>query len=85
MVLIASSATAEENMDVVERNLTAFRATVEELTRSVAALLDDIEGDGEQLKVVNDWYSKKRKQISAFIEKTVLWISSAKEVIEENF
>ena len=36
---IVSSTTTEENVDVVERNLTAFRATVEELMRSVAALL----------------------------------------------
>ena len=54
--------------------MTAFRATVDELTRSVAALLDDLEGDGEQLSVVNDWYSVKSNQISDFIEKTVRWI-----------
>lgn len=41
-------------------------------------------GDGDQLNVVNDWYAEKSKQISDFIEKTVRWISSAKEVIEEN-
>ena len=81
---IVSSTNTEDNVDVVERNLTAFRATVEELTRSVAALLDELEGDGEQLKVANDWYSEKSKQMSDFIEKTVRWISSAKEVIEEN-
>ena len=81
---IVSSTATEENVDVVERNLTAFRATVEELTQSVAALLDDLEGDGEQLKVANDWYSEKSKQISDFIEKTVCWISSVKEVIEDN-
>ena len=81
---IVSSSTTEENVDVVERNLTAFRATVEELTRSVAALLDDLESDSEQLKVANDWYSEKSKQISDFIEKTVRWISAAKEVIEDN-
>ena len=81
---IVSSTTNEENVDVVERNLTAFRVTVDELTRSVAALLEDLEGDGEQLSVANDWYSEKSNQISDFIEKTVCWISSAKEVIEEN-
>ena len=74
----------EENVDVVERNLTAFRVTVDELMRSVAALLVDLEGDGEQLSVANDWYSEKSNQISYFIEKTVRWISSAKEVTEEN-
>ena len=47
---IVSCTNTKENVDVVERNLTAFRATVEELTRSVAALLDDLEGDDEQLK-----------------------------------
>ena len=81
---IVSSTTTEEKMDVVERNLTAFHATVEELTRSVSGLLDNLEGDGEQLKVANDWYSQKSEKISDFIEKTVCWISSAKEVIEEN-
>ena len=81
---IVSSTTTEENVDVVERNLTAFRATVEELTRSVAALLDALEGDGEQLKVAYDWYTEKSIQIGDFIEKTVRWISSAKEVIEDN-
>ena len=69
-------------MDVVERSLAAFRVTVEELTRCVAVLLDDLEGDGDQeLNVANDWYAEKSKQISDFIEKTVRWISSAKEVI----
>ena len=71
-------------MDVVGRNLTAFRVTVDELTRSVTALLEDLEGDSEQVSVANDWYSEKNNQISDFIEKTVRWISSAKEVIEEN-
>ena len=61
-------------MDVVERNLTAFCATVDELTQSVAALLDNLEGDGERLSVINDWYSKKSNQISDLIEKTVRWI-----------
>ena len=77
-------ATTEENVDVVERNLTAFRVTVEELTRRVAALLDDLEGEGDQVNVANDWHAEKSKQISDFIEKTVRWISSAKEVIEQN-
>ena len=81
---IVSSTTNEEHVDVVERNLTAFRVTVDELTRSVAALLEDLEGDGEQLSLANDWYSEKSNQVSDFIEKTVRWISSAKEVIEEN-
>jgi len=81
---IISSASTEENVHVVERNLTAFRVTVEELTRYVAVLLDDLEGEGDQLTVANDWYAEKSKQISDFIEKTVRWISSAKEVLEQN-
>ena len=81
---IASSTTTEENVDVVERNLIAFRVTVEELRRSVAVLLDDLEGEAEQLNIANDWYAERSKQISDFIEKTVRWISSAKDVIEES-
>ena len=81
---IVSLTTTEENVDVVERNLTAFRVTVEELRRSVAVLLDDLEGEAERLNVANDWYAERSKQISDFIEKTVRWISSAKDVIEEN-
>ena len=59
IIEIVSLTASEENVNFVERNLTAFRATVEELTRSVAALLDNIEGDGEHLKVANDWYSER--------------------------
>ena len=45
----------------------------------------DLEGDGDQeLNIANDWYVEKSKQISDFIEKTICWISSAKEVIEQN-
>ena len=66
---IVSSTTNKENVDVVERNLTAFRVTMDELTQSVAALLEDLEGDGEQLSVANDRYSEKSNQISNFIEK----------------
>ena len=81
---IVSLTTTEENVDVVERNLTAFRVIVEELRRSVAVLLDDLEGEAEQLNIANDWYAERSKQISDFIEKTVRWISSAKDVIEES-
>ena len=56
---IVSLTTTEENVDVVERNLTAFRVTVEELRRSVAVLLDDLEGEAEQLNVANDWYAER--------------------------
>ena len=68
---IVSLTTTEENVDVVERNLTAFRVTVGELRRSVAVLLDDLEGEAEQLNIANDWYAERSKQISDFIEKTV--------------
>ena len=64
---IVSLTTTEENVDVVERNLTAFRVTVEELRRSVAVLLDDLEGEAEQLNIANDWYAERSKQISDFI------------------
>jgi len=53
----------------VERNLTAFRVTVEELTRCVAALLDDLEGEGDQLNVAKIRYADKSKQSSDVIEK----------------
>jgi len=75
---IDSLATNEENVNVVERNLTSFRVTVEEFKGSVAALLGDLETD-EELNVANDWYADQSKQINDFIEKTVRWISSAKE------
>ena len=81
---IVSLVTTEENVDIVERNLTAVCFTVEELTRCVAALLDDLEGEGDQANVANDWYAEKSKQINDFIEKTVRWILSAKEVIDQN-
>ena len=34
-----------ENVDIVEKDLTAFRVTSEELKKSVAALLNDLETD----------------------------------------
>ena len=40
-------------MNVVERNLTSFRVTVEELKGSIAALLGNLETD-EELNVAND-------------------------------
>ena len=39
---IDSSATDEENVDVVEMNLTSFRISVEELKTGFAALLNDL-------------------------------------------
>ena len=80
---IDSLATNEENVNVVERNLTSFRVTVEEFKGSVAALLGDLETD-EELNMANDWYADRSKQINDFIEKTVRWISSAKETIEHS-
>ena len=75
--------TNEENVDVVERNLTSFRITVEEFKRCVAALLDDLETE-EELSVANDWYAEQNEHINVFIEKVMRWISSAKETIEQN-
>ena len=80
---IDSLATNEENVNVVERNLTSFRVTVEEFKGSVTALLGDLETD-EELNVANDWYADQSKQINDFIEKTIHWISSAKETIEHS-
>ena len=81
---IVSLASTEENVHVVERNLFEFLITVEELMRCVTVLLDDLEGEDDQLTVANDWYAEKSKQINDFIEKTVRWISSAKEVLKQN-
>ena len=64
-------------MDVVERNLTSFRITVEELKTCAAALLNDLETE-DDLNIANDWYAKQSEKINDFIEKTVRWISSAK-------
>ena len=80
---IDSLAANEENVNVVERNLTSFRVTVEEFKGSVAALVGDLETD-EELNVANDWYADQSKQINDFIEKIVRWISSAKETIEHS-
>ena len=79
---IDSFATTEK-VDVVERNLTSFRVTVEEFTRRVLTLLDNLETE-DDLKVANDWFAKQSKQVSDFTEKTVRWISSAKEITEQN-
>ena len=51
--------------------------------RHVAALLNDLETE-DDLNIANDWYSKQSEKINDFIEKTVRWISSAKEAIEES-
>ena len=80
---IDSLTTNEENVDVVERNLTSFRITVEEFKRCVVALLDDLETE-EELSVANDWYAEQNEYINVFIEKVMRWISSAKETIEQN-
>ena len=72
----------EENVNVVEGNLTSFRITVEELKRCVAALLGDLETQDE-LNIANDWYAEQNNQINDFVEKTLRWISAAKENIEQ--
>jgi len=80
---IDSLETSEENAVVVVRNLTSFRITVEELKICVAALLNDLETE-DDLNIVNDWYAQQSDKINSFIEKTVCWISSAKEAIKES-
>ena len=72
-----------ENVDIVEKDLPAFRVTSEELKKSVAALFNDSETD-EELNVANDWYAEQLSRMSNFIETTEQWISSAKNKIEEN-
>ena len=71
---IDSLATDEENVDVVERNLTSFRFSVEELKSGFAALLNDFESE-EDLDVANAWYINQSEKINDFLDKTVLWIS----------
>ena len=80
---IDSLATNEENVDVVERNLTSFRFSVKELKSGFAALLNDLESE-EDLDVANDWYINQTGKINDFLDKTVLWISTAKETIEHS-
>ena len=80
---IDSLATDEENVDVVERNLTSFRVSVEGLKTGFAALLSDLESE-EDLDVANDWFVSQSGKINDFLDKTVLWISPAKETIEHS-
>ena len=72
-----------ENVDIVEKDLTPFRVTSEELKKSVAALFNDLETD-EELNVANYWYAEQLSRMSNFVETTEQWISSAKNKIEEN-
>ena len=72
-----------ENVDIVEKDLTAFCVTSEELKKSVAALFNDLETD-EELNVVNNWYAEQQSHMSNFVETTEQWISSTKNKIEEN-
>ena len=78
---IDSLMTNEESVDVVERNLTSFRITVEELKTSAAALLDDLETEAD-FNVANVWYVEQSDFIEK--EKAVRWIFSAKETIEHS-
>ena len=76
-------ATDEQNVDVVERNLTSFRISVEELKTGFTARLNDFESE-EDLGVANDWYINQSGKINDFLDKTILWISTAKETIEHS-
>ena len=80
---IDSSATDEENVDVVEMNLTSFRISVEELKTGFAALLNDL-GSEKDLDVATDCYINQSGKINDFLDKPVLWISTAKETIEHS-
>ena len=80
---IDSLVTDEGNVDVVERKLTSFRVSVEGLKTGFAALLNDLESEGN-LDLVNNWYVSPSGKINNFLDKTVLWISAAKETIERS-
>ena len=60
---IDSLATDEENVDVVERNLTSFRFSMEELKSGFAALLNDLESE-EDLDLANKWYINQSGKIN---------------------
>ena len=70
-----------ENVDMLEKDLTPFGVTCEELKKSVAALFNDLETD-EELNVGNDWYAEQHSRMNNFVETPR--ISSAKNKIEEN-
>ena len=78
---IASSMKNAENVDMLEKDLTPFGVTCEELKKSVAALFNDLETD-EELNVGNDWYAEQHSRMNNFVETPR--ISSAKNKIEEN-
>ena len=80
---IDSLVTDEGNVDVVERKLTSFRVSVEGLKTGFAALLNDLESEGN-LDLVNNWYVSPSGKINNFLDNTVLWISAAKETIERS-
>ena len=64
---IDSSATDEENVDVVEMNLTSFRISVEELKTGFAALLNDL-GSEKDLDVATDCYINQSVKINDFLD-----------------
>ena len=72
-----------DDVNSVENELSAFRATSEELKKVFAALMDDLEND-EDVNAARDWYVKQSTEIIDFIEQTERWISSAKEKIENS-
>ena len=80
---IDSSATDEENVDVVQMNLTSFRISVEDLKTGFTALLNDL-GSEKDLDVATDCYINQSGKINDFLDKPVLWISTAKETIEHS-
>ena len=47
------------------------------------ALLNDLKSE-EDLDIANDWYVSQSGKNNNFLDKTVLWISAAKETIERS-
>lgn len=72
-----------DDVNSVENELSAFRATSEELRKVVAALMDDLENE-EDVNAASDWYAKQSTEMIDFIEQAERWISSAKEKIENS-
>ena len=57
-----------DDVNSVENELSAFRATSEELKKVVAALMDDLEND-EDVNAASDWYVEQSTKMIDFIEK----------------
>ena len=69
-----------DDVHVVESELSAFRATSEELRKAVAVLMNDLVNP-EDLDVANDWYAVQSSRMVDFMDRIEHWISSTKEKI----